>query len=73
MCYSKCVQVTTGVPHGTVFGTFLFPLYSNGILNYFNYSNTMLPADDTMLYIIGVFRTYYIIILFPKLENISYQ
>ena len=47
---SDNIQVTSGVPQGTVLGPILFLIYINDFHEYLNYSTLRLFADDSIIY-----------------------
>ena len=50
---SKESTLLTGVPQGSLLGVLLFQLIINDMKNCLKYSNAILYADDTTLYVIG--------------------
>ena len=49
-CNSDWVDVTSGVPQGTVLGHLLFLLYVNDLDSVVKYSTVKLFTDDVLLY-----------------------
>ena len=49
--YSPSLEVTQGVPQGSVLGPLFYMIYANDIADTVKYSQTALYADDTVLYL----------------------
>ena len=50
---SELMNVTCGVPQGSVLGPLLFIIYTNDLAKCINHSNAILFADDTTVYVIS--------------------
>ena len=49
---SEEVEITSGVPQGSVLGTIFFLIYINNMAEYTKHSSVRLFADDTIIYLI---------------------
>ena len=49
---SELMNVTCGVPQGSVLGPLLFIIDTNDLAKCINHSNAILFADDTTVYVI---------------------
>ena len=48
---SEEVEITSGVPQGSVLGPIFFQIYMNDIVEYTKHSSVRLCGDDTFIYL----------------------
>ena len=70
-CLSEARAISYGVPQGSIIGPLLFILYVNDLPDCIKFSNILLYADDTVLYVSAKDINIIEMTLNSELENVS--